>query len=438
MPKVYYENEKNDGYRTYLVTSRSSEWIDDTNLKHLSSEHTSIKDGITVLVSRIYQYRTQASTMGVVTGIFTFGIAGGFDKFIREKVTERYFYDNVEYNTIGQARTARDHTQAERYAATAERLKAEANRLEGQTKINKLMDVITSYDRAIELNTAKAGEYQNKKASILEEIGDELYREGLEILEEAEEDVINGRYIEALEKFRQAEEKYKKALELGGDVQQHIVETRELIRVSHLFSETIAELERLKGLTDNEKKAEGLDSLLKSLQVGLEGINEGIELFAGIYEVKTAIENQINIYLESIVSSPEGHERYGHTIVLSVTGVTYDNELLNHSDLLKGAYKIGGMELLNLVIDLGQDKQCSKAVIDRINSIGLEDTLLKILNKDSDLDEMISGLSSNEVRYGMLAESSDNTVVELELLLKVQKLEYEDDCSILGVQSQEL
>jgi tetratricopeptide (TPR) repeat protein len=385
-----------------------------------------------------FQGKIEDDAGKLFTRIFTAGMAGDPRWLSREKVVTNFLFQEHQFETLEEARTARNHIQAEGYAATAERLKAEANRLEGQTKINKLMDVITSYDRAIELNTAKAGEYQNKKASILEEIGDELYREGLEILEEAEEDVINGRYIEALEKFRQAEEKYKKALELGGDVQQHIVETRELIRVSHLFSETIAELERLKGLTDNEKKAEGLDSLLKSLQVGLEGINEGIELFAGIYEVKTAIENQINIYLESIVSSPEGHERYGHTIVLSVTGVTYDNELLNHSDLLKGAYKIGGMELLNLVIDLGQDKQCSKAVIDRINSIGLEDTLLKILNKDSDLDEMISGLSSNEVRYGMLAESSDNTVVELELLLKVQKLEYEDDCSILGVQSQEL
>lgn len=274
-----------------------------------------------------FQGKIEDDAGKLFTRIFTAGMAGDPRWLSREKVVTNFLFQEHQFETLEEARTARNHIQAEGYAATAERLKAEANRLEGQTKINKLMDVITSYDRAIELNTAKAGEYRNTKASILEEIGDELYREGLEILEEAEEDVINGRYIEALEKFRQAEEKYKKALELGEDVQQHIVETRELIRVSHLFSETIAELERLKGLTDNEKKAEGLDSLLKSLQVGLEGINEGIELFAGIYEVKTAIENQINIYLESIVSSPEGHERYGHTIVLSVTGVTYGNEL---------------------------------------------------------------------------------------------------------------
>jgi hypothetical protein len=67
---------------------------------------------------------------------------------------------------IAEEASLRNHTQAEGYAATAERLKAEANGLEGRAKINKLMDVITSYDRAIELNTAKAGEYRNKKASI--------------------------------------------------------------------------------------------------------------------------------------------------------------------------------------------------------------------------------------------------------------------------------
>lgn len=88
--------------------------------------------------------------------------------------------------------------QAEGYAATAERLKAEANRLEGQVKIDKFNEAIGILDEAIGLRTQKQAEYREIQRQII--VQRDSIVEQLEI-EELEKIKLQSRVDEVTSRF---------------------------------------------------------------------------------------------------------------------------------------------------------------------------------------------------------------------------------------------
>ncbi len=68
----------------------------------------------------------------------------------------------------------------------------------------------------------------------------------------------------------------------------------------------------------------------------------------------------------------------GCCIVSSVTEIKYDNAILNHDDLLLKAFKKGGMKMVNLLIEMSQNKSVSDTLIEAMFEYGDTNVIEKI------------------------------------------------------------
>ena len=82
------------------------------------------------------------------------------------------------------------------------------------------------------------------------------------------------------------------------------------------------------------------------------------------------------------------------------TDIKYNNNILNHPELLSLARKIGGISCVNKLIDLGQDKESADAIIDAAT----EQSAISVLRIIFQPEE----LSNQELTQDILYPNKDN------------------------------